>query len=199
MLTCSNFVKSLPDSFLFLIVAFGFMSCGNDHPVDSSVGLTPIKSNIISTKENDQRFLVRATEMKYEQIYLGKLVQQRSGSEEVRQLAKMIEESNREEKSSIASLAIMKSIGVPSAATKNALDAYDKLNEASVEDFDVTYLDQVIQGYKEAINLFENATRENLDPEIHSLALAMLPDMRNHLSKAMELNTHMNPLSELVR
>lgn len=199
MATCSHYIKSLLGSVLFLIALFNFAGCSNDQSQVNNVVQAQIKPNTDLTKENDKQFLVRAVEMKYEQILLGKLVQQRSATDEIRQLAKMLEEANREEKSSLASLGIMKSIAVPSTPTKLALDGYAKLNEASVEDIDFAYLGQVVLNYNDQILLFENATRENLDQDIQSKALSMLPDMRNYLSKVRELNAHMNPVSELVQ
>ena len=199
MLTCQHLLKSLVYSFVCLITVFSFVSCGDKQPaVNQEVSLAQIKP-VISTAENDKQFLVRAVEMKYEQILLGKLAQRRSTLEEVKQLAKMIEDANRESKSSLASLGIIKSIPVPSVPTPSAHDAYNKLNESAVEEFDIAYIRLAIQGYNDAIAYFENATQGNLDPDIKSRAIGMLPDMRQHLTKAMELDAQMNPLSEVIQ
>ena len=195
MEACSRLFSSMLVSTFLLLTCISFISCSDKKPLEDSVSLAQVSPITASTKENDKRFLARAVEMKYEQILLGKLVQRRSVSEEVKGLAKMLEEANREAKSSLASLSIIKSISVPSAPPQIALDAYDQLNASSVEEFDFAYIDQVIQLHNDAISLFENATHGNLDPEIKSIASAMLPDIRNHLSKAIELNAHMNPIS----
>src|SRR5688572_29399923 len=133
--------------------------------------------------------------MKYEQALLGKLAQQRTSSEEIRTLAKMLEDASREEKSALASLAIMKSIKVPSAPTPSAHAAYDSLNVATVEEFDFAYIRSAILGYNDMIAHFENGTRADMDPDIKAKALAMIPGMRTHLSKALEADAHMNPVS----
>ncbi len=199
MSTCQHLIKSVLCSFATLFVLFSFVSCGNNHPVESQqVSLAQIKPAEL-TKENDKQFLVHAVEMKYEQILLGKLAQRRATSEAVKELSKMLEETNRSTKSDLAALGIIKSISVPSVPTKSANDAYDKLNESTVEDFDYAYLKLVIQGYNDAISHFENATGGNLDPDIKKEALAMLPDMRNHLAQAIALDGQMNPISEVIR
>ena len=199
MVTCSRLIKSMLGSVLFLIALFSLSGCGDSQSVDSNVALAQMTPVAPSTKENDKQFLVRAVEMKYEQILLGKLGQQRSGIEEIRTLAKMLEDANREAKSSLASLGIVKSISVPSAPTQLAIDSYDKLNEATIEEFDFAYINHIIQTHNDAINLFENAAHGNFDKDIQAKALAMIPDMRNYLSKAMEINSHLNPMSELVK
>jgi len=170
MLTCQRPFKTLVFSFLSLISFFSLTSCGGDREIEASqVAVAQIKP-AESTKENDKQFLVRAVEMRYEQILLGKLAQRRSTTQEIIDLAKLLEEYNRETKSSLASLGIIKSIPVPSVPTPSAQAAYDKLNEASVEEFDVTYVRYAVQGYNDAIAHFENAARGNLDPDIKSKA-----------------------------
>lgn len=199
MLTCQRLFKPLVFSFLSLISLFSLTSCGGDREIESSQAAVAQIKPSESTKENDKQFLVRAVEMKYEQILLGKLAQRRSTTQEIVDLAKLLEEYNRETKSSLASLGIIKSIPVPSVPTPSAQAAYDKLNEASVEDFDVTYVRYAVQGYNDAIAHFENGARGNLDPDIKSKASSMIPDMRTHLSRAMELDARMNPMSEVIR
>jgi len=199
MLTCQRPFKTLVFSFLSLISFFSLTSCGGDREIEASqVAVAQIKP-AESTKENDKQFLVRAVEMRYEQILLGKLAQRRSTTQEIIDLAKLLEEYNRETKSSLASLGIIKSIPVPSVPPPSAQAAYDKLNEASVEEFDVTYVRYALQGYNDAMAHFENASRGNLDPDIKSKASSMIPDMRTHLTKAMELDARLNPMSEAVR
>ena len=199
MLSCPHLIKSILYSSLVVLATFCFVSCG-DKPeyVTTELAAVQIKPTDL-TKETDQRFLVRAVEMKYEQALLGKLAQQRTSSEEIRTLAKMLEDANREEKSALASLAIMKSIKVPSAPTQSAHAAYDSLNVATVEDFDFAYIRSAIQGYNDMIAHFENGTRAEMDPDIKAKALAMIPVMRTHLSTVVQVDAHMNPMSELIR
>ncbi len=199
MLSCQHLVKSMLHSALFVIATFCFVSCG-DKPeyVPTELAASNPKPTDL-TRETDKQFLVRAIEMKYEQALLGKLARQRTSSEEIRTIAQMLEDANREEKSSLASLAIMKSIHVPSAPTQSAHAAYDSLNVATVEEFDFAYIRSAIQGYRDMIAHFENGTRAEMDPDIKAKAMAMIPVMRTHLSKTMEIDAHMNPVSELIR
>ena len=142
--------KQFFNFFSFAVVLLVFIACGKKNDAEavdlSAAQITP--ANL--TKENDERFLVRAAEMKYEQILLGKLAKGRSSVEEVKQLAAMLEEANRTQKSELASLGIIKTIKVPSAPTATAHQAYDTLNTASIGDFDLKYITFVIQGYQNA-------------------------------------------------
>lgn len=180
--------KQFFNFFSFAMVLLVFAACGKK-PDATAVDLSAAQVKPANlTKENDERFLVHAAEMKYEQILLGKLAKGRSSVEEVKQLAAMLEEANRAQKSELASLGIIKTIKVPSAPTAMAHQAYDTLNTASIEEFDLKYISFVIQGYQNAISHFERAGNANIDADIQAKAVAMLPEMRQHLSKAMEVD-----------
>ena len=111
----------------------------------------------------------------------------------------MMEEAHRNTKSELGSMGIIKSIAVPSAPTKAAHDSYDKLNVASIEEFDTAYLKRVIESHHEAIAIFESCTKSPHDADIKALAAGRLPELRNHLNKAMELDGMSGPVSELIK
>ena len=199
MSTCQQFFKSGLYTSLFFICMLSLVACGDKSDANAEIAVAQVKPSVDLTKENDKRFLVRAVEMKYEQILLGKLAQTRAALEEIKSFGKFLEEANRNSRSTLSSLAIMESIKVPSAPTQTAHAAYEQLNQGTVEEFDNAYIAYVIRSHNEAITMFENATRGSIDPDIQAKASALLPELRDHLSKAMELNAQMNPVSELVQ
>ncbi|HZV68476.1 MAG TPA: DUF4142 domain-containing protein [Saprospiraceae bacterium] len=198
ILSCISLKKSLLPVTFSLSCLFGFIGCSNEQSVNTAASIQQVKP-IVETKADDARFLVRAAEFKWNVIMLSKLASRRSGNDEVRLLSQTLENANRESKSSLGSLAVTKSIRVPYEPTQAANDAYTKLNESSIEDFDIAYCTMIIQDHKDAIALFEGASYENLDAGIKSWASSILPELRNHLSKAVECETHLNPMSELVK
>lgn len=199
MSTCQHLIKSITFSFVSLLTVLSFVSCGDSNQVDSSaISVAQIKPTV-DTKAGDTKFLVTAAELSLEEVLLGKLAQTRAALEEVKQLGKMLEEANRERKSSIASIGIMESIAVPSVPPASAHATYDQLNQEPVENFDYAYVKLVIQKHHDAISLFESASQGNIDPDIKAKATAMLPDLRSHLSKAMEIDAKLNPTAELIQ
>jgi len=179
---------------------FAMIGCGGDQQIDSkeiATDLNKPKNDI--AKEQDERFLVGAAEFDYEQIMIGKLAQQRASSTEVKELAKILEETHRTSRSELGSMGIMKSIAVPSTPTKAAHLAYDKLNEVAMEDFDAAYLNRVVASHNDAIMLFEECIRSNNDADIRTWAIGKLPDLRMYLTQVTELDSQFGPLSELIR
>jgi len=198
MLTCQHFQKSVLYSF-FAFFGLLLVSCGGKHEIDTaSVSLAQMTPAVNDTRANDERFIVRAAEINFDEILRGKLAQKRATSEEVKALGQLLEESNRNAKSAIAAIAIPKSIKYPVDPPQAAHAAYDSLNTARIEEFDMEYIRVVIEGHNSAISLFETATQGSLDPALKTWAITRLSEIRMHLAKANELNARMNPVSELV-
>lgn len=200
MLTTWNFKRPMLYFSFLLTTMFAMIGCGGDQQIDSKEVATDLnKPKNDLAKEQDERFLVGAVEFDYEQIMIGKLAQQRASSTEVKDLAKMLEETHRNSRSELGSMGILKSIAVPSVPTKAAHMAYDKLNEVSIEDFDAAYLNRVVASHNDAIMLFEECIKSNNDADIRTWTIGKLPDLRMHLTKVMDLDAQFGPLSELIR
>ncbi len=200
MLISQQLKKSALYLVLILTAVLGTIGCKDDQQVDSkqiAIDLNKPKDDI--AKEQDERFLVSAAEFDYEQILLGKLANQRATSTDLKEFAKMMEDVHRTSKSELGSMGILKSIAVPSTPTKAAHAVYDKVNAVSVDEFDATYLTQVIARHNEAIGLFEQCIGGNHDPEIRNWAITKLTFLRLHLAKAMDLDAQSGPVSELIR
>jgi len=118
---------------------------------------------------------------------LGKLAQQRSTSEDVKALAKLLEEAHRKSNSELSALALSKSIAIPTAASKAVMDDYEKLNLKTEKEFDLEYCNMIIQNHKDLINHFENYTNGNCDQDIKIWVLGVISDIRIHQAKAAQL------------
>lgn len=200
MYTFQHLIHSVLSSTLCIVALSCSMGCGDTREADQKdMGMALNKPIDDLAKKSDERFLNSVAEFNFEQILLGKLAHQRATSTAVIDLAKMLEEDHRNAKMALGSMSIIKSIPIPGTPTKAAHDAYDKINEVPVETFDATYLTTVIASHNDVIALFELYLQSNDDPDIHAWALGRLPELRIHLSKAMELETQMGPLSELIR
>jgi putative membrane protein len=198
MLTCQSLKNLLP---AFLMVAlFSFTSCGGHREMDSKQVATVLnepKSDV--TKERDEKFLVKAAEINFEEIMLAKLAQRRTAADDIKAMAKMFEDTHRSANSSVTALAMSKKIAVPTAATKKVMDDYDQLNLKTTKDFDQEYCSMTVKSHQDAINCFETYTNGPCDEDIKIWVLGILPEMRIHLQKAMEMEQEMtNPVSELV-
>lgn len=135
-------------------------------------------------KERDAKFLVKAAEINLEEIQLGKLAQTKGSTAEVKDFGKRLEDAHTKALADLSALASRKGIAVPNTPTKDAMDAYNRLNDKSAGDFDKDFCDTMVRSHKNAIDEFEKATKECKDSEIVSWATSTLPELRMHLTQA---------------
>src|SRR5689334_20752212 len=129
MLTVQSAIKALLFPSMLIATLF-FQSGCKQHDTDSKEVATELnKPNSDVTKERDEKFMVDAAEFNFEEIMLGKLAQERSTDANVKALAKMLEDTHQKYNVDLQSMASQKSIAVPTAASNDVMDDYNKLNE----------------------------------------------------------------------
>jgi len=173
---------------IVLIPAFFPLCSCNDMPQyskDSKEAAKEMnKPNSDATRESDERFLVKAAEINFEEIRLGQLAEQKGTAAEVKELARMVVQAHNKAKDDLHALSSRKGIAVPLSPSDAVENAYKNLNEKSGHDFDKEYCNKMVSGHKDAIDLYESATRGNNDPDVKSWASSMLPALRTHLAQA---------------
>lgn len=179
-------------------VIFGTVSCGNheDKTEDHSMHAES-KTEEVAKEQNDAKFddnkdeknakfLVKATEINLEEISLGKLAEEKSTNADVKELAKMMVTAHKKGLEEVKALAVKKNISVPTEDTQDVLDAHNKLSEKTEQkDFNKAYVDKMVDGHKNAVELFEKESTESSDADIRALATSMLPELRKHLDHSI--------------
>lgn len=170
---------------LITFVSFGIVSCDNKAKTEDSKEVAEDKNEAKMEgmkNENDAEFLVDVAELNQEKISLGKLAQEKGSMTDVRELGKMIETAHTKAQADLTALANQKSISLPQAKTEDTNEAYKKLSgEKSGKEFDKEYCDMMVESHKKAIEKFEKASTDSVDPDIKMMATNMLPDLRKHL------------------
>ncbi len=138
-----------------------------------------------SDKEKDADFLVNAADISLAEIQLGELAKTGAMYDETKGLAGMMVNDHQKALSELNALASKKGITVPSSVSNETQKDYNDLNDKKGKDFDLKYCDMMVSGHKEAIDKFDNASKNATDPDIRSWALNMLPALRMHLDHAM--------------
>ena len=169
-------------------ISFSIVSCDNKAKTEDSkeVAEDQNEAKIEGTKnENDAEFLVDVAEINQEKINLGKLAQEKGSMTDVKELGKMMEMAHTKAMTDLSALAMQKSISLPEAKTEDVNEAYKKMTEKkSGKEFDKEYCDMMVDGHKKAIEKFEKASTNSVDPDIKMMATNMLPDLRKHLEMA---------------
>ncbi len=176
---------------LFAVASFSLTSC-KDKPADTeeiAEDQNEMKFDE-NTKENDAEFLVNAAEINMMQVELGKLAE-KSANTEVSSHGKMMVEQHTAAAEELKALAAAKAITIPMTLTEDGMDAVKKLSEKKVEDFDMAYIDMMVDGHKDAVDKFENNAERTKDMDIQAFANKMLPTLRTHLEHFTALKDKM--------
>jgi putative membrane protein len=176
--------KSIFKTIFVAIFMMSLFSCGNNEkPADTKELAQDQNEEKFETaaQENDAQFLVKAAEINLEEIQLGQLAQESGSMAEVKSLGKMMEDAHKKAQDELVALASRKNITIPTSPTDKGKNAYEKLTAKSGKDFDKEYADKMVNGHKEAIDLFEKASKNSKDPDIAALATKMLPELNMHL------------------
>ena len=172
---------------LFMVAMMGLQSCANNKPEDTKdVAEDHNDAKFENNKnEKDAQFLVDAAAIHRQEISLGKLAQQKGTNSHVKELGKMMEDDHTKSLAELTAMAKTKNISLPTAQTENGIDAYNKLNQKSGNDFGKEFSDMMVDGHKDAIVLFEKASTDCTDLDIKSWAAATLPTLRTHLDHSL--------------
>lgn len=140
--------------------------------------------NTSSIKKTDAQFLARAAEIDLQEIQLGQLAQQKGIAMDAKELGRAMEKEHTQLLSDLTALAKKKGIALPKTATHEAMEEYNELNNKSERRFNEEYCELVIKEHKEAVSLFEKASKEASDPEIREWAETTIPALKTHLANA---------------
>ena len=140
----------------------------------------------ISSK--DRAFLTKAAQANMAEVQTGKLAQEKSMNEEIKQFGqKMVEEHGKTLKE-LQALAKKKGETLPSSIDEPHQAQATALSRASGKEFDLMYVkDAGVGDHKAAQQLFENATKSK-DADIRSFAKKVLPDIQHHLQMAESMS-----------
>ncbi len=164
-------------------------SCQNNQPKKDDTKEVAKEENKTkysdSDKEKDAKFCMDAAEINLTEIELGKLAQTRSMNAEIKAMGKMMEDDHTMKLNELRVLAERKQIALPSDLTEDGKDKVKKLNDKTVKNFDKDYCEMMVDGHKKAIEKFEKAADNCVDPEVKAWASSTLPDLRKHLDHAI--------------
>lgn len=184
----SNYIKALVFQGTLIATLFVISSCGNEQAEDSkelAEEQNDAKFNN-GAMEEDAEFLVNASEVNLEGVLLGKLAQKNGKSTHVRALGKLMEEDHAKSQKNLVLLAKRKMVTIPTSASNDSQDAYAELNNTPGNDFDKAYADMMVEGHKDAIDMYSRASTDGDDTEVKNWATTELTELRKHLDHSFE-------------
>lgn len=174
-------------SFTPLLLMLVIPACDNAKTIKDTAEVAEEQNDakFNNAKEEDAEFMVNAAEISLEEIQLGQLAQTRGSASHVKDLGKMMVTEHQKAFAELQVLASAKQITIPTTLTDDGKETYNNLMNTKASNFDKEYADMMVNGHKDAISAFEEASTDAKDPDIRNWALSTLPSLRQHLDMSI--------------
>lgn len=137
--------------------------------------------------EDPKDFYESAASANMLEIEASKLAQTRSTDADVKAFAAMMIKDHTAAGEKLSKLATNKKVVLPTQLLKRHQMMLDGLKEEKGADFDSEYRMKMVASHKEAVSLFDHASKKSPDPDIRAFAAEMLPKLQEHGAQAKKL------------
>lgn len=140
------------------------------NPSAVSPGATP---GTAETAQNfgDQAFVTKALQGGEAEVELGKLAQEKSQSQDVKQFAqKMVSDHSQMGEKWFKPVAKEVGVSVPKGPSKKDKKLIEKLQALSGSEFDTAYIQAMVKDHKEDLKEFQNEAQAAQDPNVKQIA-----------------------------
>ena len=117
-------------------------------------------------------------------VEMGKVVLQRSSTDQGRQMAQHIIEDHTQANAQLQSLAQSKGIDIPTQLDSEHQKEIAKLQKVSDKDFDRKYFALMVSEHKKDIKAFRHEAARGSDSDLKQLARTTLPKLEQHMKAA---------------
>ncbi len=149
---------------------------------DSTAALTnTLTKQGMPLEKQDAQFAFKAASGGITEVALGKLAEQKGQNLRVKNFGMMMVKDHSKVSNKLLALAKSKNINLPTTPGAADQKIIDELSKKSGEDFDKTYVADMINDHKNDIEEFHYASENCSDPDLKAFAGKTLPVLKNHL------------------
>jgi putative membrane protein len=131
----------------------------------------------------DAAFYKSAAEGGIAEVELGKLAQEKSSSQSVKDFGAMMVSDHSAANEKLKGIAGAKDMQLPSSPSIGQMATKAKLEVLSGATFDKSYIRGMVKDHEEDIKEFQQEAASGRDPDAKAFAKATLPTLRAHLKK----------------
>jgi putative membrane protein len=143
-----------------------------------------------SAQQADQtNFLADAIRGNVSEVKLGQLAAERGESQQVREYGDMLRKDHTKALEKASSIA--NEIGVPASSelTAQQQNQFQSLQKLSGDEFDTTFLSQMVREHQSDIAKFSAQAQSGSDPQVMAFAKETLPTLQAHLQHAQSIQS----------
>ena len=136
----------------------------------------------------DRTFVHNAAIGGLAEVEMGKLAQQKAGSDQVKQFGSRMVDDHSKANDELKQIASAKGITLPTDLDSKHKSKMDKLQKLSGAEFDRAYMDDMVADHKEDVSEFQKQSSSGKDSDLKGFASKTLPTLQDHLKMAQ--STH---------
>jgi len=140
-----------------------------------------------SLSSADQNFVKKAAEGGMAEVELGNLAKEKASSSEVKQFAQRMVDDHTKANDQLKSIASEKGVTLPTSLDSKDQALKDRLSSLSGEQFDRTYMDNMVKDHTKDVSEFRKEANSGKDPDVKSFADKTLPTLESHLKEARQI------------
>ena len=140
-------------------------------------------------------FITKATQSNLMEIEAGKLAETRASRKDIRDFATMLVKDHTTANEELSSLSGTKAIECPTILEKGKREDVDDLASKNGVEFDKAFVNEMVDGHKDAVNLFEDTIKDTKDADVRTFAMKILPKLKQHHRMALDLQEKLKELT----
>lgn len=153
----------------------------------ASPGKQVSKSAADSVSVADRTFITSAAEANLAEIETAKMIEQKSKDPGVKDFAKRMVTDHTQASQSLATVAEMVGVTLPSTPSADDRARKDELEKLSASKLNKTYLRDELAGHKQVISAFESEIEHGQDQAVKNYASQTLPTLQDHIRIAEDV------------
>ncbi len=137
----------------------------------------------------DADFYKKAAEGGISEVELGKLAQDKSSNDSVKEFGAMMVKDHSGANDKLRALAAKQAVKLPTSSSLGQMAFKAKLEVLTGTTFDKSYIKGMVKDHKDDIKLFETEAASGQDADAKAFAAATLPTLKAHLMKIEKIAT----------
>ena len=118
------------------------------------------------------------------EVEAGKLGEQKATEKLVKDFAAMMVKDHTGANAEVKALAEKLNITLPSAPSEEHAKKVADLNEKKPKDFDKDFMDMMVSDHKKTIDLFKDASDDDINTDVKTFINNTIPKLQSHLDAA---------------
>ena len=187
-----------------LFVAFaaaGLLQACSDHKTASnsdstaaktdSTTVTTVKTDSSAMMMPDTTFAAKAAVGGMAEVALGKMAARKGSDSKVKDFGKMMVMDHGKANNELMNIAKSKNMMLPAGLDAEHQAKSDSLSKLNGKDFDMAYVNAMIEGHKKTLALMQSEASNGRDAELKAFAAKTAPVVQTHLDAIMKIHDSM--------